>query len=521
MTPAVIYARYSSSNQREESIAGQLRDCHAYAERNGYTIINEYTDSALTGRSDQRPAFQKMISDSESRTFETVIVWKLDRFARNRYDSAMYRNKLKKNGVRIVSAMENISDSPEGIILEGLMESLAEYYSANLAENVKRGLYDSALERKILGQPTFGYKRGTDGKYEIDPETAPIIQRVFQEYSRGVPYMQIVADLNRDGLKTIKGKPFNKNSLWRMLQNKKYIGVYRYKDIIDPNGIPPIIEKELFDKVQAELKVRSKTKIRVDQNSDQSFILAGYLYCGECGQPMTGETATSATGRKYKYYSCVGTKPQGKNGCHKKRVSKTWIENEVLRMINDEILTPEFIDKVVKRAMEYQKEQHENERVKILKKQLSAAETKIENVLKAIEAGSFSDVLNHRLAELETERSRLSSELMTESMEQPKYSEESIRAFFDKILKHERNASATQRYIIRNCVKRIYLFDVPDDKHAQRITIEINYFDKRTAPAPLDQIVHKTSTHPCSCVHSRTIEYEYSIIVLSEIHDRR
>ena len=147
MIPAVIYARYSSSNQREESIFGQIRDCREYAERNGITIIHEYTDSALTGKTDKRPSFQQMIKDAEKHSFQIVLVWKLDRFARNRYDSAMYRNLLKKNGVKIVSVMENISETPEGIILEGLMESLAEYYSANLAENVKRGLYDSALER--------------------------------------------------------------------------------------------------------------------------------------------------------------------------------------------------------------------------------------------------------------------------------------------------------------------------------------------------------------------------------------
>lgn len=520
MIPAVIYARYSSSNQREESIAGQLRDCHAFAERNGFTIINEYTDSALTGRSDQRPAFQKMIADSDTHTFEAVIVWKLDRFARNRYDSAMYRNMLKKNGVKIYSAMENISDSPEGIILEGLMESLAEYYSANLAENVKRGLYDSALERKILGKPTFGYRRGSDGKYEIDPETAPIVQRIFKEYAAGKPYMSIVADLNRDGLKTINGNSYNKNSLWRILQNEKYIGVYRYKDIFDPEGIPPIIEKELFNKVQSEMKARSKTKVRADQKSDKSFILAGVLYCGECGQPMKGETATSATGRKYKYYSCVGTKNQTKNGCHKKRVKKEWIENEVLRMINDEILTPEFIDSLVQSALEYQKEEHENTRLTTLKKSIAKLDSKISNIISAIESGSYSEILNKHLSELEKERLQLSTELQKEAIKEPYYSEEKIRAFFDHLLNHERNASGTQRWIIRNCIKRIYLFDVPEDKHAQRITMDIRYIDGRNDPAPLDQIVLKIRSFPCLYQHMRTFDHESSVLLYSSMHDR-
>ena len=191
MTPAVIYARYSSDNQREESIAGQLRECHAYADRNGYLVVNEYTDSALSGKTDKRPGFQKMINDSASKSFQVVIVWKLDRFARNRYDAAVYRKKLRDNGVRLCSAMENISDSPEGIILEGLLESMAEYYSANLSENIKRGYYDSALERKMTCG-MLGYRRGPDGKYEIDPATAPIVQRIFEEYTSGKSRSEIL-----------------------------------------------------------------------------------------------------------------------------------------------------------------------------------------------------------------------------------------------------------------------------------------------------------------------------------------
>ena len=156
MITAVIYARYSSSNQREESIDGQLRECHRYAEKAGLSVIHEYTDSAISGTSDKRPAFQQMIRDSKSHAFEVVIVWKLDRFARNRYDSAIYRKQLSDNGVRIVSAMETFSDGPEGIILEGLLEAMSEYYSANLSENIQRGLYDSALQRKFLGKPVLG-----------------------------------------------------------------------------------------------------------------------------------------------------------------------------------------------------------------------------------------------------------------------------------------------------------------------------------------------------------------------------
>ena len=133
---AVIYARYSSDSQREASIEGQLRDCKDYAEKNGITVVGTYIDRAYSAKTDDRPDFQRMIKDSAKKIFDVVLVWKLDRFARNRYDSARYKIQLKKNGVKLMSATEIISEGPEGIILESVLEGYAEYYSADLAENV-------------------------------------------------------------------------------------------------------------------------------------------------------------------------------------------------------------------------------------------------------------------------------------------------------------------------------------------------------------------------------------------------
>ena len=181
--PVVIYARYSSSGQREESIEGQLRECREYARRNGMTVVGEYVDKALTGRTDTRPDFQRMLRDSERGIFQAVICWKIDRFARNRYDSAIHKYKLKKHRVRVFYAKESIPDGPEGIILESVMEGYAEYYSENLSQNVKRGNYDSALELKTLGRTLLGLRKGADGRFEIDPATAPVVRRIFEEYA--------------------------------------------------------------------------------------------------------------------------------------------------------------------------------------------------------------------------------------------------------------------------------------------------------------------------------------------------
>ena len=180
---AVIYARYSSDGQREESIEGQLRECKEYAERHNMTVVLTYVDRATSAKTDNRPEFQKMIADSARKQFDIVLVWKLDRFARNRTDSATYRAVLKRNGVKVVSAKENISEGPEGIILESLLEGIAEYYSAELSVKIQRGQKENALKCKANGSPPLGYKVNSERYYEIDPLAAPIVLESFARYS--------------------------------------------------------------------------------------------------------------------------------------------------------------------------------------------------------------------------------------------------------------------------------------------------------------------------------------------------
>ena len=319
-TIGVIYARYSSAGQRDESIEGQLRDCYAFAERYGITIITEYCDRALTGTSDKRPEFQRMIRDSTKGIFSVVITWKNDRFARSRYDSAIYKHKLKQNGVRVLYAKESIPDGPEGIILESVMEGFAEYYSANLSQNVKRGNYDSALKRQTLGQSVYGLRAGPDKKWELDPETAPVVKRIFEEYAAGKRAVDIYTALNAEGFRTIRGNPFNKDSLRGILKNEKYTGVYKFADIRDEKGIPPIVDRELFDKVQKMMKKHHESPAL--KKMDGGFLLTTKLFCGECGEPMTGDCGTSKTGNTYSYYTC---KNRRKKKCKKERAPKQWL----------------------------------------------------------------------------------------------------------------------------------------------------------------------------------------------------
>lgn len=239
---AVIYARYSSDNQREESIEGQIRECTAFAEKNGITILRHYIDRAFSAKTDNRPEFQNMIKDSGKRLFDMVIVWKLDRFSWNRYDSARYKTTLKKNGVKVVSATEVISEGAEGIILESVLEGYAEYYSADLSEKVIRGMADNALRCKYNGGTLpIGYTIDSEQHFQIDPLTAPFVLETFKRYDKGWTIHSIREWLNEQGLRNTCGQKMSYNSVGHLLHNRRYIGEYSYRDKVIPDGIPAIV----------------------------------------------------------------------------------------------------------------------------------------------------------------------------------------------------------------------------------------------------------------------------------------
>lgn len=231
----VIYARYSSDNQREESIEGQIRECTAYAEKHGITIVKHYIDRAFSAKTDNRPEFQHMVADGAHGLFDIVIVWKLDRFARNRYDSARYKVQLKKNGVKVISATETISEGADGILIESVLEGYAEYYSADLSEKVIRGLTENALHGKYTGGTIpVGYTLDDDHFFQIDPLTAPLVLEAFKLYDEGATMKKVVEMLNAKGLKNTKGGPMTYTVVERMLKNRRYIGELSYRDVFKP-----------------------------------------------------------------------------------------------------------------------------------------------------------------------------------------------------------------------------------------------------------------------------------------------
>lgn len=338
---AVIYARFSSHNQTEQSIEGQLKVCYEFAQKNGYTVVGEYIDRALSGTTDARPDFLRMIADSDKKGFQYVLVYQLDRFARNRYDSATYKAKLKKNGVRVLSARENITDDASGILVEGLLESMAEYYSAELSQKIRRGMDINAEKCLSNGSnPGLGYRVDAERRFYIEPEEAAIVQTVFERHASGQTVTEICAALNAQGVKTSRGAAFNKNSLRTMLRNKRYIGVYTYRDKEIPGGMPRIIEDDLFYKVQEILQKNKKAPAHA--KAKQEYLLTTKLFCGKCRDMMTGIKGTSHTGTDYFYYKCNNAK---KKLCDKKAVQKDYIENLVIAECRKQLSTAN-IDKI-------------------------------------------------------------------------------------------------------------------------------------------------------------------------------
>lgn len=291
---AVIYARYSSDRQREKSIEGQLRECTEYAKKNNMTLLDTYVDRALSAGTADRPDFQRMIADSVKGLFDIVLVWKLDRFSRDRYDSAHYKHILKKNGVRVISIKENISDGPEGIILESMLEGYAEYYSAEPAQKIRRGQKENAIKCKNNGGnvPLGYYVDKATGKLDVDPETAPYVQELFSRYADGERLTVLQAEMKKRGIRSKRGNAYSVSVLSALLRNRKYIGEYKYGSVITPGGIPAIIDKELFERVQMRMAANKKAPARA--KAEEEYLLTTKLFCGDCGRLMAGESGRAA-----------------------------------------------------------------------------------------------------------------------------------------------------------------------------------------------------------------------------------
>ena len=460
---AVIYARYSSDNQREESIEGQIRECTAYAEKNGITIVKHYIDRAISAKTDNRPEFQQMIRDSDKKLFDIVLVWKLDRFARNRYDSARYKTQLKKNGVKLMSATEIISEGPEGIILESVLEGYAEYYSADLAEKVVRGQTENILKGRCNGgRGTFGYTLDSERKFHIDPLTSPFVLESFTKYRDGLTMKEIRDWLNENGIKNPVGGAFTYNSVEHMLKNRRYIGELKFRDVVVPDAIPPIVPLELFEDVQEKIAKNKKAPAR--RKAEDDYLLTTKLHCGCCGALMFGESGTSRTGEVHRYYKCATAKKH--KGCKKKTVRKQWLEDLVVNQTMQLVKDDAAMESIIAKVMELQNK--ENTNIPLYEKQLRDAESGIQNMLNAIQAGILTSSTKERLEQLEETKRELEARIAEEKLAKPKVTEEFIRFWLLRFRKLNMNQKDQRQALVDTFINSIYLYD-------DKVLITFNY----------------------------------------------
>ena len=454
---AVIYARYSSSAQTEQSIEGQIRVCKEYAETNGIKIINEYIDRAMTGTNDNRPAFLQMIEDSKKKQFEKVIVYKLDRFSRNRYDNAIYKHLLEQNGVKVISATEVIGDTPEGKVIESLLEAFAELYSKDLSQKVKRGLRESVLKGNFTGgNILYGYKV-ENRKILIHEENAKAVKIMFEEYAKGTSKVEIVKMLNELGYRTNKGKKFCKNSINNYFTNKKYIGYYKNAFVESSTYYPAIISVDLFEQVQEKLNHNQ----RYGRKSKETFILCGKLYCGNCCAKMIGTSGTSKTCKIHSYYTCL--ERNKRHTCDKSNENKQKLEDDIIAKIKEKVLHPVNIELIATNILQEYNSNINTLKINEYKAKIKEIDKQLDNITNQFIATKNQKILERLnkhaddLTELqETYEKQIKKITLATSI---KHTKEDIKDYLNTLIfKNEEDIQDKQR-LIDTFVNSIYVFD--------------------------------------------------------------
>ena len=405
---AIIYARYSSHNQRDVSIEQQIEACRKHAAELGLTITDTYEDRAISGRTDNRPAFQRMMRDAEDGKFQYVLAWKSNRMGRNMMQAMVNESRLMDCGVKVFYAEEDFDDSAAGRFALRSMMNVNQFYSDNLAEDVRRGLMDNASKCMANGRQPLGYKRGEGGKVVVDEPAAAIVREIYTRIASGEMFMDIARDLNRRGIKTQSGSEWNKSSFNVLCRNERYRGIYIYGDTRIEGGIPPIVDDVLWYKVQEVLKVK-KSKNRHHCPSDEDYLLTGKLRCGKCGGYMIGMSGRSKTGDVHHYYACQNRRVG--HTCDKKNIRRDVVEPAVAQAIKQYCLTDDAIEWITDQTIAYWEDEDRKLQIDSIENDLSAVQSSISNVMKAIEMGVITETTRDRLIELERKQTDLKSKL--------------------------------------------------------------------------------------------------------------
>ncbi len=458
MKTAVIYARYSSDSQTEQSIEGQLRVCKEYAQKNDIVIVDTYIDRAMTGTNDNRIAFQKMLKDSKNHQFSVVLVYKLDRFSRNKYESVIHKKSLKDNGVKLISCMENIPDTPEGVLMESLLEGFNQYYSEELTQKVNRGLKESWLKGNATGGGhVFGYDI-VNKKYVVNEYEKNIVLQIYNMYAKGYRARAIAENLNELGYHRIDGKNFNEKYVLLILHNSRYTGKVEHQGVVYDKIFPRIIDDTLWNKVNA---INEENKLAPSRKKEiYDYLLSGKLICGKCNHRMFGECGTSRTKDIHYYYSC-SAKRNKTNFCDKKSIKKQYLEDLVVNAISKLLGTEQNIDYLSTKIFECnQNRANDNTTLKLLEKQKKDIYKASQNIVKAIEQGIITDMTKERLQQLEAELAQIDIEITKEKLKDYSLlSKEEIEQFLRKNVFEDMQDIKIRKLVINTFVRQIYLYE--------------------------------------------------------------
>ena len=488
MKTAVIYARYSSDSQTEQSIEGQLRVCQQYAKNNDILIVDTYIDRAMTGTNDLRPDFQRMIKDSSKKQWDYVIVYKLDRFSRNKYETTIHKHTLSNNGVKVLSAMENIPDTPEGIILESLLEGMNQYYSAELSQKVNRGLKESYIKGQFTGGvQIYGYEV-KDKKNYIHPVEGEIVKEIFDKYSKGVTAVLIAEDLKKRGIRTNSGKFITDKQIYKMIANTKYNGKVQHGDTVYTNIYPAIVDDDIWQRVQ---KIRNANKHAPGRKKEiYDFILSGKLICGDCKTMMVGESGTSSTGDKYYYYNCLSRRRK-KSNCKFKAIHKQLLEDDIMAITWKLLCDSETITELAKQILKrHENATKQNINIKALTNKRDGLLKASNNLISAIEQGIITEQTKIRLKELEAQISQLDFDI--EQEKQRTYSfltQEKIEDYLKGVICGDIDDIGTRKKIVNQFIREIVVYE-------DKVVITYNFTDQNPITYKLQDDINEIEKQP-------------------------
>lgn len=505
MKNGVIYARYSSHNQKDASIEQQVAEATKFAASKKIQITEIYADRAISGTTDKRPEFQRMMADAEQKKFGFVIAWKSNRIGRNMLQAMANEETLTECGVSVLYTEEDFDDSAAGRFALRSMMNVNQFYSENMAEDVMRGMMDNAKHCKVNGKLPYGYKRGKDGKIEIHEVYGPIVQEIYRRVDSGEAYAHVMDDLNDRGIKTSTGGKFVKSSFWRILHNERYRGIYVFNGIRTEGGIPRIVEDDVWFRVQEYTKTKKNGEGQV-RRMNKDYVLTGKACCAYCGAAMIGTSGTGKSGTLYHYYKCKSRLGRGsEKSCNKKAIPQTVLEDAVANLLVEECLTDEMIEIIADYTVKAFEKRKEDPDLISAKDELKEAKRGIQNLMNAIEAGIITPTTKDRLLELEATKDQAA--LRVEALESQIIDVDrdviiaGMKEFRDR---PDHDGEKFQRELFTTFLRMVY---VTDDTITVVFSCASGTEDKKTIPLLTEWIVqgNGTLTQEDKCSHMPTM----------------